>query len=155
MRIGVISDTHGHLPAMVHKVFAGVDHILHAGDVGPMEVVWELERLAPVSAVRGNTDHGIDLPETRIDEFAGKKFLLHHIVSFPCPMGAIASCIAEEKLDVVVFGHTHMPCNKSRDGILWLNPGSATQPRGGHPASVALVDLHDDLKAHIKPLAAP
>ena len=80
VKLGVISDTHGTLPAAVHDALAGVNHILHAGDVGPGDVITELETIAPVSAVLGNTDHGLVLPETRVEEFAMHKFLVHHIV---------------------------------------------------------------------------
>ena len=152
MRIGVISDTHGRVPAEVHSAFRDVDHILHAGDVGPMEIIWELESLAPVSAVCGNTDYETGLPETRVDEFAGKKFLLHHIVDFPEPIGAVAKRIADENPDAVVFGHTHVFCHKKRSGILWLNPGSACQPRGEHPASVVIVEIAGGIEIQVVPL---
>ena len=72
VKLGIISDTHGTVPAAVHAALAGVDHILHAGDVGPVDIITELEAIAPITAVRGNTDFAIDLPETRLIEIDGK-----------------------------------------------------------------------------------
>ena len=139
MKIGIISDTHGHVPNAVHDALAGVDHILHAGDVGPMEVITELESIAPVSAVLGNTDYTIQLPQTRVQTFIDKKFLVHHIVDLPVPSKLVRIAIADEQPNAVVFGHTHMPCNEHHDGVLFLNPGSASNPRGGSTPSVAIV----------------
>jgi putative phosphoesterase len=143
VKLGIISDTHGTVPTAVHDALAGVDHILHAGDVGPVDVITELEAIAPVTAVRGNTDFAIDLPETRLIEFADNKFLIHHIVDFPMPSQRVRALLAEEQPDVVVFGHTHMPCNELLDGVLYLNPGSPATPRGGAPASVAIVEFEN------------
>jgi putative phosphoesterase len=140
VKLGIISDTHGRVPNGVHQALAGVDHILHAGDVGPVDVLTELEAIAPVSAVLGNTDHGIILPETRVEEFAGHKFLIHHIVDMPVPSQRMRATLAEEQPDVVVFGHTHIPFHEKIDGILYLNPGSACQPREDSAASVAIVE---------------
>ena len=143
MQIGIISDTHGHVPNAVHNALAGVDHILHAGDVGPMDVITELETIAPVSAVLGNTDYAIQLPQTRIETFVGQKFLIHHIVDLPIPSKLVRIAIADEKPNVVVFGHTHMPCNDQHNGILFLNPGSASNPRHGSAPSVAIVKCNE------------
>ena len=143
MQIGIISDTHGHVPNAVHNALAGVDHILHAGDVGPMDVITELETIAPVSAVLGNTDYAIQLPQTRIETFVGQKFLIHHIVDLPVPSKLVRIAMADEKPNVVVFGHTHMPCNDQHNGILFLNPGSASNPRGGSAPSVAIVKCNE------------
>ena len=140
MQIGIISDTHGQVPNAVHDALAGVDHILHAGDVGPMDVITELETIAPVSAVLGNTDYAIQLPQTRIETFVGQKFLVHHIVDLPFPSHLVRVAIADEQPNVVVFGHTHMPYNEHHDGVLFLNPGSASNPRGGSAPSVAIVE---------------
>ena len=141
VKLGIISDTHGTVPTAVHDALAGVNHILHAGDVGPVDIITELEAIAPVTAVRGNTDFAIDLPETRLIEFGGNKFLIHHIVDFPVPSQTVRALLAEEQPQVVVFGHTHMPCNEQLDGVFYLNPGSPATPRGGAPASVAIVEF--------------
>jgi len=143
MQIGIISDTHGHVPNAVHDALAGVDHILHAGAVGPVDVITELEAIAPVTAVRGNTDSAINLPETRLIEFGGKKFLIHHIVDFSVPSNTVRTLLAEEQPQVVVFGHTHMPFCETLGGVLFLNPGSVTQPRGDYrPSMVRLIIDH-------------
>ncbi len=140
VKLGIISDTHGRVPNAVHDALAGVDHILHAGDVGPVDVLTELEAIAPVSAVLGNTDHGLALPETRVEEFAMHKFLIHHIVDVSMLSQRVRAMLTEEHPDVVVFGHTHIPFQEEIDGILYLNPGSASQPRDFSAASVAIVD---------------
>ncbi|SVE60369.1 uncharacterized protein METZ01_LOCUS513223, partial [marine metagenome] len=140
MKIGIISDTHGHVPNAVHDALAGADHILHAGDVGPMEVITELESIAPVSAVLGNTDYSIQLPQTHIQSFVSQKFLVHHIVDLPVPVQLVRVAIADEQPNVVVFGHTHVPYNEHHDGVLFLNPGSASSPRGDSAPSVAIVE---------------
>ena len=143
MKIGIISDTHGHVPNAVHDALAGVDHILHAGDVGPMDVITELETIAPVSAVRGNMDYAIQLPQTHVQSFVSKKFLVHHIVDLPFPSQSVRIAIADEQPNVVVFGHTHMPCNDQHNGILFLNPGSASNPRHDSAPSVAIVKCNE------------
>ena len=142
MKIGIISDTHGHVPNAVHDAFNGVDHILHAGDVGPMDVITELETIAPVSAVRGNMDYAVQLPQTHVQAFDSKKFLVHHIVSLPFPSKLVCAAIADEQPDLVVFGHTHMPCSEHHAGVLFLNPGSASSPRGGNAPSVVMVECN-------------
>src|SRR2546423_11271360 len=82
MKIGVISDTHNFLDAKIAKLFAGVEHILHAGDIGLPWVILELEAIAPVAAVLGNTDDGrLQFKETEIVELAGRKLLVHHIIN--------------------------------------------------------------------------
>ncbi len=141
MKLGLISDTPGHVPNAVHKVLSGVDHILHSGDVGPMDVLTELEAIAPVSAVLGNTDHGLALPATRVESFKGCKFLIHHIVDLPTPNHMVPRLITEENPQAVVFGHTHIPHAEKHASVWYLNPGSACNPRGGFAPSVAIVDL--------------
>ena len=144
MKIGLISDTHGQVPNPVHAALAGVDCILHAGDVGPMDVITELEAIAPVHAVQGNTDYGITLPETRVEEFGGITILTHHIVDVDYPSQTVRELLSTEKPDLVVFGHTHMPFDERRNGIRFINPGSASQPRGGTAASVAILNFAGD-----------
>ena len=143
MKIGIISDTHGHVPNAVHDALAGADHILHAGDVGPMEVITELESIAPVSAVLGNTDYSIQLPQMHVQSFTSQKFLVHHIVDLPVPSQLVRVAMADEQPNVVVFGHTHMPYNEHHDGVLFLNPGSASNPRGDSAPSVAIVECNE------------
>jgi putative phosphoesterase len=132
--VGVISDTHGLLRPEALAALEGVDRIVHAGDVGGMEILRALESLAPVTAVRGNMDWGSpagELPATEVLEVGGVAiFVLHDLVDLDLsPEGA--------GFHVVVHGHTHLP-EKRRDGdVLYLNPGSAGPVRGSKPVSLA------------------
>jgi putative phosphoesterase len=144
MRIGVISDTHNHLDPKLPQLFAGVDHILHGGDVGLPWIILELESIAPVTAVLGNTDEGLHYKETEVIELGGRKFLVHHIVDVHRPAEPLRRRIAREKPDVVVFGHSHKPFNQAIGKTLYFNPGYAGKPRFGQPRSVAI--LHCDTK---------
>ena len=153
MNIGVISDTHGYFDPAVRELFAGVDHILHGGDVGLPSVLLELERIAPVTAVRGNTDDPpCGLKDTEVLHVAGRKFLLQHMVNPHAPSDRLKSRIAEENPDVVVFGHTHRPFSQTIDGTLFINPGYAGKPKFGLVRSVAI--LHCDGK-NVQPEILP
>ena len=143
MKIGVISDTHDYLDPKVLELFEGVDHILHAGDVGTAFITFQLEQVAPVTAVFGNTDAGLSLKETEVVELDGRKYLVHHIVN-PRELGdRVQSRIARERPDVVVFGHTHKPFSQMLGGILYFNPGYAGKPRFGAERSVAILSWKD------------
>jgi len=85
MKIGVISDTHNHFDPKIPALFAGVDHILHAGDIGLPWVILELESIAPVTAVLGNNDAGLSYKETEVIKLESRKFLVHHIVDIHRP----------------------------------------------------------------------
>jgi putative phosphoesterase len=152
MRIGVISDTHNLLDPQVQELFAGVQHILHGGDVGLPWLVLKLEEIAPVTAVLGNTDAGIPLRETEIVQLDGRKFLLHHIVNPHAPHEQLAARIACEKPDVVIFGHTHKPFCETINGILYLNPGYAGRHRFKLPRTAAILETQPNLKVDFKPL---
>ena len=152
MRIGVISDTHDLLDPLVPELFAGVEHILHGGDVGLPWLVNRLEEIAPVTAVLGNTDAGILLRETEVVPLDGKKFLLHHIVNPHAPHETIAARIARERPDVVIFGHTHKPFCEMIGGVLYLNPGYAGKHRFNLPRSLAILETAPELKVQFKPL---
>ena len=144
MNIGVISDTHNFLDPKIEELFAGVEHILHAGDVGNMPIISELESIAPVTAVYGNTDAGLPLKETEIVELAGRKFLVHHIVNPLALTDSLKERIARAKPDVVVFGDTHRIFCETIGGVLYFNPGSAGKPKFGLGRTVAI--LHCDEK---------
>ena len=153
MKIGVISDTHDHLDPRVASLFEGVDHILHAGDIGLPWLIMQLEGIAPVTAVLGNNDFGKEFKETEIIQLAGRKFLLHHIVDARSPAPPIQRRIVREAPDVVVFGHTHKPFNEMIGGTLYFNPGYAGRPRFGLVRTVAI--LHCDaggIRAEFKEL---
>jgi uncharacterized protein len=143
MRIAVISDTHNFLDPKIPKLFAGVDHILHGGDIGLPIIVLELEQIAPVTAVGGNTDDpGLRYRETQTVELAARKFLVHHIVNPHAPADPLKARLAREHPAVVVFGHTHKPYCETISGTLFFNPGYAGKPRFGLERSVAI--LHCD-----------
>lgn len=152
MRVGIISDTHGVLPEVVHDVFAGVDRILHAGDVGSQAVLAELETIAPVTAVHGNTDPSelaFTLPARTSVRVGDTRFLVGHILQDLVRDGVPAD------VDVVVFGHTHVPLAERRDGTLYVNPGSASRSRSHHGHTVAVVeDAADGLEVHFTELQA-
>jgi len=139
MTIGIISDTHGHLDARVATLFAGVEHILHAGDIGSGSVIEQLESIAPVTAVLGNNDAGLDLKETEVVLLGGRKFLVHHIVELRAPHERIRRRIELEQPDVVVFGHSHKAHCQTVGHTLFLNPGYAGRPRFNLPRSVVLL----------------
>lgn len=138
--VGIISDTHGLLRPEVEKALAGCEQILHAGDVGDNEVLARLKRIAPVLAVRGNMDHGSwshSLPVNEMVEIAGVFFYilhdLHHLDLDPSAAG----------IHVVVSGHTHQPELLQKDGVIYLNPGSAGHRRYDYPVSVARVHIQN------------
>jgi maleate cis-trans isomerase len=107
MKIGVISDTHNFFDPAIPKLFAGVDHILHGGDIGLPWILLELEQIVPVTAVGGNTDDpGLCYKETAVVELERRKFLVHHIVNPRTPQDSIKERVAREQPDVVVFACT-------------------------------------------------
>ena len=142
MKIGVISDTHGHLDPRVEKVFAGVKHILHAGDIGYASIILELEFIAPVTAVQGNCDNNIGYRLTETVELAKRKFLVHHIVDPRALSDTVSQRLAKDQPAAVIFGHTHRPFAETIDGVLFFNPGYAGKPKLGTERSVAI--LHCD-----------
>lgn len=138
--VGIISDTHGLLRPEVEKALAGCEQILHAGDVGDNEVLAQLKRIAPVLAVRGNMDHGSwshALPVNEMVEIGGVFFYilhdLHHLDLDPSAAG----------IHVVVSGHTHQPELLQKDGVIYLNPGSAGHRRYDYPVSIARVHIQN------------
>jgi putative phosphoesterase len=141
MKIGVISDTHNFFDPRLTRLFKGVDHILHAGDVGTSVILFQLEEIAPVTAVRGNNDDFLPLKDTEIARLGDRKYLLHHIVEHPRALREpLQSHVAKERPDVIVFGHTHKPFCQMFDGILYLNPGYAGKAQPGLERSIAILD---------------
>ncbi len=132
--IGVISDTHSLWRPQVASAFAGVDLILHAGDVGDPGILAELRALAPVIAVRGNVDKGawaMRLPETEVVTIGTTHlYLLHNLQQLD--LDPVAAGFA-----AVISGHSHQPMSREQDGVLYLNPGSAGPKRFALPVSVA------------------
>lgn len=142
MRIGVISDTHGHLDPRIREIFEGVDHILHAGDIGYASLVMDLEEIAPVTAVLGNNDDPqTEFRELEVVELGGRKFLVHHIVDPQHPGDRLQKAFLHHGPEVVVFGHTHRRFHEVIDGRLYFNPGYAGKARDGVERSVAVIRL--------------
>ena len=140
MKIGILSDTHGYFDPQIPSLFAGVEHILHGGDIGQTQIIAELGRIAPVTAVLGNNDLGLPYALTEIVRLAGRKFLIQHIVDVRSPDEILQRRLDREKPDVVVFGHTHKGHQQRIGPTLYLNPGYAGRPRFNLPRSVALLD---------------
>lgn len=139
-RIGIISDTHGLLRPEAKRGLMGVDHIIHAGDIGRPEIVDALRRIAPVTAIRGNVDSGEwarDYPDTKLVCLAGRSiYVLHDLKTLKADPGA--------GIDVIVFGHSHVPKINTVGRILYLNPGSAGPRRFKLPITLATLELTPD-----------
>ena len=137
-RLGLISDTHGYLPADVEVVFRGVDLILHAGDIGAESILLNLEAIASVVAVRGNMDHGPwagRLPQRETVQAGGMLIhLIHDLTQLP------PQPLAHDHT-AVVAGHTHRSMVVTKNGVLYVNPGSAGAPRYGEKPCVALLSI--------------
>ena len=155
MKIGVVSDTHlrdgEKLPAELIAGLKGVEMILHAGDLVVLGVIGELERIAPVKAVRGNMDGPAvrdRLPAKQIIEAAGRRIGLIH--------GSGAPLLLAERLrrefegvDVIVFGHSHQATRAMVDGVLMLNPGSPTDHSFTPRRSYGIIELRETIETEI------
>ena len=140
MRVGVISDTHGLLRPQVLTAFGGVDHILHAGDVGDCSVLDQLRELAPVTAIRGNIDRTGSCAELPAEEYialAGVNLYMLHDVH------ALSLDPAAAGVQAVLFGHSHKPLIDHRKGVLFFNPGAAGPRRFSLPVTVGLFLVKD------------
>ena len=140
LRIAVVSDTHGLLRREVLDACAGVDHILHAGDVGDPVILADLSKLAPLTAIRGNIDVSgpcSELPATEMVRIgAATIYLVHSLADLDISPAAAG-------VDVVVSGHSHKFSEEQRGGVLYLNPGSVGPRRFRLPVSMALLTLAD------------
>lgn len=141
VRIGVISDTHGHLDGRIIDAFVGSDLIIHAGDIGKPRILDALASVAPVRAVRGNTDRGPwadDLPLTELVAIdALTLYVLHDIQQLDLAPEAAG-------IRVVISGHTHRALLEEKNSVVYLNPGSALEPRHKGPPSVAILTARGD-----------
>ncbi len=144
MRLGIISDTHGKLRSQVFDVFADVDHIIHAGDIGSPDIIAALEVIAPVTAVYGNTD-GFDMrttcPQVARFELDGFIVVVTHGDQFGSPTPTVLHEIYPDA-EILVYGHTHRPLLELIDKtVTVMNPGSAGVEGSGEPASVGIMEL--------------
>jgi putative phosphoesterase len=137
-KIGLISDTHGLLREEAVRALAGSELILHAGDVGKPEILDELRKIAPVIAIRGNVDveeWARDLPETAVVEAeTATIYVIHDVNRIDLKPEAAG-------FQIVVSGHSHKPGDAERNGVRFINPGSAGPRRFSLPISIARLDL--------------
>ena len=144
MRLGVISDTHGMLRPQVFDLFREVDHILHGGDVGRPELLIELQALAPVTAVHGNSDDVellAKLPQVAEIELDGFSIVVTHGDQFGSPTPAKLH-EAFPRAEIIIYGHSHRPLLELVDKtVTVMNPGGAGAPRFGIPPSVGILEL--------------
>ncbi|UFZ03243.1 metallophosphatase family protein [Bradyrhizobium ontarionense] len=138
LRLGIISDTHGLLRPEAMRSLAGVDHVIHAGDIGRPDIVEQLRLIALVTAIRGNidtADWAKAYPETDSVHLEGRTFFLVHDVH------DLTINPAEAGIDVVISGHSHRARVETIDGVLYLNPGSAGPRRFKLPITLATLDI--------------
>jgi putative phosphoesterase len=134
--VGVISDTHGLVRPQARAALMQCDAIIHAGDIGKREVLDALEAIAPVTAIRGNVDRwATAMPDTEVVEIEGRYlYVLHDVKALDLdPLAA--------GFDAVISGHSHRPLVEQRDGVLYLNPGSAGPRRFKLPVALALLEV--------------
>lgn len=140
MIIGVISDTHGKLTEQTLEALKGCEVIFHAGDIGGPDVIQALEKIGTVYPVRGNTDRGIwaqRLPLTQMVELKGSTFYVLHDI------GDLNIDLNTAEIDVVIYGHSHMPKKEKQGGVLYFNPGSAGPKRFRLPACMGKIKIVD------------
>jgi putative phosphoesterase len=150
MLIGVMSDTHGLLRPEAVAALRGVEHILHAGDVGNIAILDALRDIAPVTAIRGNVDISgacAELPATDVVELGGRLFYLVHSVH-DLDINPVAAGVA-----MVVSGHSHKASVQVRNGVVFFNPGSAGPRRFSLPVTVGFVTVEDGVEASVMELA--
>lgn len=150
--VGILSDTHGNLPLATYAELADADVLIHAGDIGSVEVYTTLTSLAPTYAVLGNNDYaeyGSGVGRFAHPVIDGVKFLVgHYPQSVTIGFNGCAGLAAGDPIpDVCIHGHTHIPRldygPEARPASFVLNPGSVSRPRGGNPASLAKMVIED------------
>jgi len=142
--VGVISDTHGLLRPEATRALAGVNLIIHAGDIGTPEILRELKRIAPVAAIKGNNDRGDwarRLPEARAVKLGQHRVYVIHNVR------ELAFQPASRKFRAVISGHSHKPSILEKDGVLFMNPGSPGPRRFSLPVSLGKIRIEG---AHVR-----
>jgi putative phosphoesterase len=144
VKLGVISDTHGLFDASIASIFAGVDAIIHAGDIGKIEIISRLEEIAPVVAVEGNNDWFGAFPTERVEEFAGQRVMIRHIFGELHQLEDKDRQLVERlQPRVVIFGHSHRPYREMLRETMLFNPGSAGPRRFKLPRTVGIMSLEE------------
>lgn len=147
MRVGVISDTHGVVHPGVFEIFAEVDCILHAGDIGGEGVLKQLARLAPLYAISGNADAeplASELPGKRVVVLDKVKILLtHRVLKGTQILPEVSVELERESPRAVVFGHSHIPFSQNIDRVYFFNPGGGGRKRFALPRAVGILTLKD------------
>jgi len=144
IRIGVIADTHGLFDPALIRHFRGVDHILHAGDIGQPSVIQELQSIAPVTAVSGNVDgyERSGYPSERIIKMAGRRVAIRHILYEGGKLtGEGRAFLERARPDICIFGHTHQPWIERFGHTLLFNPGSAGPRRFTLPRGIGILTI--------------
>ncbi len=159
MRIGVISDTHipdraEEIPQKILEDFADVDMIIHVGDLVDLSVLKKLKSIcANTIAVRGNMDPldvRTQLPEKEVIKVAKFKIAIMHGYGAPANLiGLLSSVFKEDNVDVIIFGHSHNSVNEKREGVLFFNPGSATDKVFSEYNSYGIIEINDTIEAKI------
>ena len=152
IRIGVIADTHGLFDPAIRRHFRGVDHILHAGDIGDRSVIEQLEQIAPVTAVSGNVDDDEQsgFPSEAVIELAGRRIAIRHILYEGGKLTKDGRAFLErEQSDICVFGHTHQPKTEWFGKTLLFNPGSAGPKRFKLPRGLGVLVMARETMAPI------
>ena len=147
LKIGLISDTHGQFDRRLKTLFKDVNHILCAGDVGDLNIIRQLNEIAPTLSVRGNTDNSLRdiLPEYIFCKIDGLKFFVVHIMEKSDPLWQeLSRLIYSLKPDVVVYGHTHNYYASSSNNIIFVNPGSAGSNRYPIVRTCGILEKMDD-----------
>jgi putative phosphoesterase len=142
VRIGVISDTHGLFDESISSIFDGVDAIIHAGDIGKLEVIERLQRIAPVFAVNGNNDEFSEFPDERVEELGGRRVMIRHIFGELHQLKPRDKKLVEQiSPEILVFGHSHRPYQHMLGATMLFNPGSAGPRRFSLPRTVGMLSL--------------
>jgi putative phosphoesterase len=145
LTIGVLSDTHGHLDPKVIDRICGMDLVLHAGDIDEPEILQALGKSDKVKAVRGNMDLGTWSQTLPHEEFVAAGDILIYMIH---DLHRISIDPASADVRIVISGHTHRPAAGQQNGVLYLNPGSPSFPRGGHKSSMAQIEIVGDRFAY-------
>ena len=147
MLLGVVSDTHGYMDPRVAPLLVGVDHILHAGDIGKGDIINQLAQIAPITAVRGNNDRDPPeslYPEEATLELGGCRIYLTHQVKVPKDCSSrLMKPYCETGVHVVVSGHSHIALQRQLGNVLFFNPGAAGKRRFNVVPSIGLLEVAD------------